>query len=102
MLVSVYNLIKLILITCILYIHVIEIIKNPTLYMFVNLKCVDVFISLLSRIASLKKRWLKHPDSNRQTFNYESGILPLEPNLLRNIVSFKISALAIILQNGGL
>jgi hypothetical protein len=55
--------------------------------MFVILNCVYLFPITWDRI--LKKRSLKHQDSNLESFNYESGILPLQPTLLNKYSHIK-------------
>ena len=54
--------------------------KSYILYLFVNSNCVFIFTLTWDRI--FKKRWLKHQDWNLESFYYESGILPLHPNLI--------------------
>ena len=51
--------------------------------MFVKLYCVSLFIFLIPGIWSFKNRWLKQHDSNLEYYNYESGILPLQPTLFK-------------------
>jgi len=52
--------------------------NNKTLQSICNLY---VFIFLITGIGSSKKRWLKPQDSDLAQINYESGILPLQPNI---------------------
>ena len=45
-------------------------------------------------IGSFKKKWLKQQDSNLASFNYESGILPFQPTLIKYIRPYNVEGVS--------